>query len=105
MNFGKSRLPLIRAKLLNLSRDQGELESLNRATDEINQWETEISEQRSEFKILLNDATQQLAIHGKKYGKSIARARSYYDTMKEAKKVRLWLQDGKFESSRDYFRD
>ena len=66
---------------------QDELDSLNAATDDINRWENEVSEERSKFTNLLHDATQQLSIYAKKYGKSIEKARSYYDTNKEVKQV------------------
>lgn len=64
------------------------MESLNRATDEINRWETEISIERNKFKALLNSATQQLTSRGKKLEKSIERARPYYETLKDVKQVR-----------------
>jgi len=72
---------------------QGELDALNRSTDDINRWETEISKERNKFKSLLNDATQQLSVFGKKSGKMIERARSYYETIKEVKQVCFSMYD------------
>jgi len=66
---------------------KGELDSLNQATTDINSLETELSEERTKFRNLRNEAAQQLAELSTKYGNAVERARPYYDASKEAKQV------------------
>ena len=63
------------------------MDSLNQATTDINSLETELSEERTKFRNLRNEAAQQLAELSTKYGNAVERARPYYDASKEAKQV------------------
>lgn len=73
-------------------RVKTELDSLNQATDEINRLETELSAERCRFTKLRSEAKEMLQDLTKNKEKSIAKARPYYEAIKQAKQADESLQ-------------
>ncbi|XP_067123338.1 SH3 domain-binding protein 5-like [Centruroides vittatus] len=68
-------------------RIQIELEKLNAATELINKLEIELDEERTNFRILLNDSTHKITCYAKKIGTSIEKAQPYYVARARAKQL------------------
>ncbi|XP_014666790.1 PREDICTED: SH3 domain-binding protein 5-like [Priapulus caudatus] len=80
-------------------RIQGELERLNSATTEINRLEKEVDAANSVFRTTLSESSQQLKQLAKKLGKSVEKARPYYEARdvafkahREAQKAAIQFQ-------------
>ncbi|KAK3105836.1 hypothetical protein FSP39_006891 [Pinctada imbricata] len=70
-------------------RIQGELERLNKASEEINKLELELDDARAGFRQALSDSTQKLNILAKKLGTCVDKARPYYDARMKAKEAHI----------------
>lgn len=81
-------------------RIQGELEALNNATDEINRLETEVDVANASFRNTLSESSQQLKILAKKVGKSIEKARPYYEAREVALKAHREAQEAAIKYQR-----
>ncbi|CAG2227053.1 SH3 domain-binding protein 5,SH3 domain-binding protein 5-like,SH3 domain-binding protein 5 homolog [Mytilus edulis] len=60
-------------------RIHGELERLNKASDDINKLELELDDERAGFRQALSDTTHKLNTLAKKLGSCVEKARPYYD--------------------------
>uniref|UniRef100_A0A1B0CQ22 Uncharacterized protein n=1 Tax=Lutzomyia longipalpis TaxID=7200 RepID=A0A1B0CQ22_LUTLO len=60
-------------------RVQVELEKLNSATDDINKFEVELDEAKSEFRRLLTESVEKIKQSAHKLGNSIETAKPYYE--------------------------
>ncbi|CAC5402126.1 SH3 domain-binding protein 5-like,SH3 domain-binding protein 5 homolog,SH3 domain-binding protein 5 [Mytilus coruscus] len=60
-------------------RIHGELERLNKASDDINKLELELDDERAAFRQALSDTTHKLNTLAKKLGSCVEKARPYYD--------------------------
>ncbi|XP_078572615.1 uncharacterized protein LOC144859644 isoform X2 [Branchiostoma floridae x Branchiostoma japonicum] len=81
-------------------RIQEELERLNAASNEINKLEAELDEARALFRQTLTESTQKLNLLSKKMGKSVQKARPYYDAKKMAKQAQIEAQKAAVEYQR-----
>ncbi|KAI8492211.1 SH3 domain-binding protein 5 [Branchiostoma belcheri] len=81
-------------------RIQEELERLNAASNEINKLEAELDEARALFRQTLTESTQKLNLLSKKMGKSVQKARPYYDAKKMAKQAQVEAQKAAVEYQR-----
>ncbi|XP_066301693.1 uncharacterized abhydrolase domain-containing protein DDB_G0269086-like isoform X2 [Branchiostoma lanceolatum] len=77
-----------------------ELERLNAASNEINKLEAELDEARALFRQTLTESTQKLNLLSKKMGKSVQKARPYYDAKKMAKQAQIEAQKAAVEYQR-----
>ncbi|XP_078702730.1 uncharacterized protein LOC144928356 isoform X2 [Branchiostoma floridae x Branchiostoma belcheri] len=77
-----------------------ELERLNAASNEINKLEAELDEARALFRQTLTESTQKLNLLSKKMGKSVQKARPYYDAKKMAKQAQVEAQKAAVEYQR-----
>ena len=68
-------------------RIHGELEKLNKASEEINRLELELDDARASFRQTLSESTQKLDVLAKKLGSCVEKARPYYDARVKAKDV------------------
>ncbi|XP_011441616.2 SH3 domain-binding protein 5-like isoform X1 [Magallana gigas] len=73
-------------------RIQGELERLNKASEEINKLELELDDARASFRQALTDSTHQLNSLAKKLGSVVEKARPYYDARMKAKEAHIETQ-------------
>ncbi|KAK2140862.1 hypothetical protein LSH36_1225g00022 [Paralvinella palmiformis] len=73
-------------------RVQEELETLNSASGEINTLETELEKSRTKFRTILTESTQKLNAVFKKLGKSVLKARPYYELLKESRQAQSEAQ-------------
>nr|XP_002123986.3 SH3 domain-binding protein 5-like [Ciona intestinalis] len=69
-----------------------ELESLNNASEVINQLENEISEKRNNYRTALSESTRKLNRLSSKLGDSVAKARPYYEKKRLAKEAQAECQ-------------
>ncbi|TSK16116.1 SH3 domain-binding protein 5 [Bagarius yarrelli] len=73
-------------------RVQGELEKLNKSTDDINRCETELEDARQSFRSVLVEATLKLDELLKKIGKAVEDSKPYWEARRLARQAQLEAQ-------------
>ncbi|XP_061521328.1 SH3 domain-binding protein 5 [Phycodurus eques] len=81
-------------------RIQGELETLNQSTDDINRWESELEEFRHRFRAVLVEATVKLDEQVKKIGRAVDDSKPYWEARKVARQAQVEAQKATQEFQR-----
>ncbi|PIK49451.1 hypothetical protein BSL78_13681 [Apostichopus japonicus] len=90
--------------LLFMHINEEELETLNRAAEDINTMELLLGEARVKFRAAMKDATRKLNELGVKLGSSVEKSRVYYDVREKAKELQQETQAAavKFERANSH---